>query len=209
MKILFYGDSITDVARNRELADHPAALGMGYPFIIAAALAGRHPLEHEVINRGISGNKVVDLYARVKIDVWNHNPDMVSILVGINDVFHELKRSDGVALDRYEKVYRMLVEDTQKTLPNAKIVLMEPFVLKTAFTEPEFKRFSEIKKYAKAVKQIAKDCKCIFVPLQKDLDEAAERYGVDYCSKDGIHPAMGGAYIIADRWLKTVFKESL
>ena len=86
---------------------------------------------------------------------------------------------------------------------------MEPFVLKGTVTENHFDTFSEVKEYAKVAKKIAEDYKCIFVPLQKDLDDAAEKYGTEYCLSDGVHPATGGAYIIADKWLKTVFGESL
>ena len=209
MKILIYGDSITDAGRSRDKENVPAAYGSSYPFLITAALNGRHPLEHEYVNRGISGNRVVDLYARVKCDVWNLKPDMISILIGINDIWHEIDKENGVDLERFEKVYRMLIEDTKKVLPNVKLVIMEPFVLHGTATDENYKRFLEVKKYAKVAKKIAKDYKCVFVPLQKDLDEAAEKYGPAYCLRDGVHPAMGGAYIIADKWLKTVFGESL
>ena len=209
MKILIYGDSITDAGRSRDKENVPAAYGSSYPFLITAALNGRHPLEHEYVNRGISGNRVVDLYARVKCDVWNLKPDMISILIGINDIWHEIDKENGVDLERFEKVYRMLIEDTKKVLPNVKLVIMEPFVLHGTATDENYKRFLEVKKYAKVAKKIAKDYKCVFVPLQKDLDEAAEKYGPAYCLRDGVHPAMGGAYIIADKWLKTVFSESL
>ena len=209
MRILFYGDSITDANRNREKENVPAAYGFGYPFLITAALNGRHPLEHEYINRGIGGNRIVDLYARVKIDAWNLKPDMISILIGVNDVWHEIMKSNGVDLERFEKVYRMLIEDTKKELPDVKLVIMEPFVLHGTATDEHYKEFLKVKKYAKVAKKIAKDYKCVFVPLQKDLDEAAAKYGADYCLRDGVHPAMGGAYIIADKWLKTVFGESL
>lgn len=133
---------------------------------------------------------------------------MISILIGINDIWHEVEKGNGVDLERFENVYRMLVEDTKKVLPNVKLVIMEPFVLHGTATDENYKRFSEVKKYAKVAKKI-KDYKCVFVPLQKDLDEAAAKYGPEYCLRDGVHPAMGGAYIIANKWLKTVFGESL
>ena len=209
MKIVFFGDSITDAGRNRSTDFENSSYGFGYPYIINAFLTGKHPQEFDVINRGISGDRIVDLYARVKTDVWNLKPDMLSILVGVNDVWHEIVRGNGVDIVRWEKMYRMLIEDTLKVLPDLKIVIMEPFVLKGAATEENFDRFTEVKEYAKVAKKIAEDYKCLFVPLQKHLDAAAEKYGEDYCLKDGVHPAVGGAYLIADEWLKTVFGENL
>ena len=209
MKILFYGDSITDAGRNREQDYDNSSYGFGYPYIVNAYLTGKHPKTYEVLNRGISGNRIVDLYARIKADVWNLKPDMLSILIGINDVWHDIDWANGVDITRWEKVYRMLIEDTLKVLPDLKIVIMEPFVLKGAATEANFDKFLVVKEYAKVAKKIADDYKCVFVPLQKDLDAAADKYGAEYCLKDGVHPAMGGAYLIADKWLKTVFGEKL
>lgn len=86
MKILFFGDSITDMSRNRnENAEEIYTYGSGYPMLVASALYRKNPLEYQVINRGIGGDRSVDLYARIKRDVWNLNPDVLSILVGIND----------------------------------------------------------------------------------------------------------------------------
>ena len=211
MKILFFGDSITDAGRNRTADYDNSSYGFGYPYILNAFLTGKHPKEFDVINRGISGDRIVDLYARVKKDVWNLKPDMLSILVGINDIWHEIGYGNGVDIVRFEKVYRMLIEDTLKVLPDIKIVIVEPFVLKVkgSIAETEYERFSQIKEYAKVVKKIAEDYKCVFVPLQEKLDKAAEKYGAEYCLVDGVHPAIGGAYLIADEWLKTVFGEKL
>ena len=110
MKILFFGDSITDMSRNRnENAEEIYTYGSGYPMLVASALYRKNPLEYQVINRGIGGDRSVDLYARIKRDVWNLNPDVLSILVGINDIWHELNENDGVELDRFEKIYSMIV----------------------------------------------------------------------------------------------------
>ena len=88
MKIVFYGDSITDMGRNREIeSSSPFAFGAGYPFLINSRLSEENPQKHILINKGISGNRVVDLYARIKADVWNLEPDVLSILIGINDIF--------------------------------------------------------------------------------------------------------------------------
>ena len=207
MNIIFYGDSITDMGRYRDHADGDVfTFGNGYVFLTAAELKYRFPGEYEIINKGISGNRIVDLYARIKADVWNLKPDMLSILIGINDIWHEIGGGNGVDIIRWEKVYRMLIEDTLKILPDLKIVIMEPFVLKGTATEGEFDRFLEVKEYAKVAKKIAEDYNCVFVPLQKEMDEYAAKYGAEKVLYDGVHPDIAGAKIISDAWLKTVIK---
>ena len=124
MKILFFGDSITDMGRNRDLMGQAFGYGVGYVNNVASTLKYENPEKYEIVNRGISGNRVVDLYARVKADVWNHTPDVISILIGVNDVWHEIHGGNGVELNRFEKVYRMLIEDTKEQLPNVKFILI-------------------------------------------------------------------------------------
>ena len=210
MKILFLGDSITDMGRYKDHADGDVfSLGIGYVALTAAKLKYRFPNQCEIINKGVSGNRVVDLYARIKSDVWNLEPDMVSILIGVNDVWHEIGSNNGVDIERWEKVYRMLIEDTKKALPKARLVIMEPFVLKGSATEAEWSRFCEVKKYAKIARRIAREYKCKFVPLQKDMDEFAAQHGTAIVLYDGVHPDIAGAKIISDNWIKTVFGEDL
>ena len=79
MKILFYGDSITDAGRDRETTYEPASYGYGYVKYIVESLNAENAAGYDLINRGISGNRIVDLYARIKVDCWNHNPDLLSI----------------------------------------------------------------------------------------------------------------------------------
>ena len=165
-----------------------------------------NPEKYDIVNRGISGNRVVDLYARIKADLWNLEPDVISVLIGINDVWHEVYGKNGVDLERFERVYRMLIEDTLKRFPSVRFILCEPFVLKGSATEERYKEFCEVKKYAKVVKKLAKEYKADFVPLQAKFDEAAKAHGVEYYLYDGVHPDVAGGKLIADEWLK-VFKK--
>ena len=105
MRIVFFGDSITDMGRNRETnkSTDIFSYGNGYPIFIASDLYRQDPNEYEILNRGIGGNRIVDLLARIKRDVWNENPDVISILVGVNDVWHEIQNNNGVEIDRFEK----------------------------------------------------------------------------------------------------------
>ena len=205
MKILFYGDSITDMGRSRE-RDYGTGFGVGYPNFIAGKLGYEDPEKYTFINRGIGGNRIVDLYARIKVDVWNHEPDVLSVLIGINDILHEIGGKNGVDIVRFEKVYRMMIEDTLERLPDLKIMLCEPFVLEGGATTEHMDQFLEVKKYAAVVKKIAEDYGCVFVPLQAKFDEEAAKHGAKYYLYDGVHPDAAGAKLIANEWLKA-FRE--
>ena len=176
-----FGDSITDACRARDGDYGLYAYGNGYVKFVAGDLLFSDPTKYQIINRGISGNRIVDLYARVKADVWNETPDVLSVLIGINDIWHEIAHKNGVDLTRFERVYRMLIEDTLQRFPNLKIILCEPFVLTGSATgaagSDTFKTFSEVKNYAKVVKKLAEDYGLYFLPLQGKLDEADEMLG--------------------------------
>ncbi len=208
MKILFFGDSITDMARSRDTDGQAFGYGVGYVNGVASALKYENPEKYEIINRGISGNRVVDLYARIKADVWNYQPDVVSILIGINDVWHEIYGGNGVELNRFERVYRMLIEDTREQLPNVKFILCEPFVLKGSATEENYDEFCEVKKYASVVKKLADEYNIPFVVLQEKFDEVAEKHGAEHYLYDGVHPDLAGGKLIAEEWLK-VFRKMI
>ena len=209
MKILFFGDSITDMGRNRGDLPEIFRLGSGYVFLINGYLAAKYPKKYDIINRGISGNTSVDLYARIKTDVWNVKPDVLSILIGTNDIWHEMDetRRAGVDIKRYEKVYSAIIEETKERLTDTKIVLCEPFVLKGTSTTERFKEWEVIKDYAKVVKRLCDKYNLTFVPIQKEMDEQAEKFGEGYILYDGVHPNIGGANIIAKQWLNVVLKE--
>lgn len=203
MKILLVGDSITDMGRDRNSGDqYPFAHGFGYPFIVNSRLCEKDVLNYTLINRGISGNRIVDVYARVKSDIWNIAPDVMSILIGVNDVWHEIEQKNGVEIDRFEKVYRMLIEDTKKALPNVKIMLLEPFVLKGVSTTEKFDQFLQVFEYAKVVKKLAEEYGLIFVPLQEEFDRQAKDVGEETLLYDGVHPTIAGSTLIANEWLK-------
>ena len=205
MKVLFYGDSITDAGRNRDLLYGEESLGFGYVKYAAEGLRERGFAEEEIINRGISGNRIVDLYARIKADCWNHKPDFISVLIGVNDVWHEVEHQNGVELDRFEKMYRFLIEDTKKALPGVTMMLCEPFVLKGTATTAKFDRFMEVYKYAEVVKKLAEEYGLYYLPLQETLTNTAGNNEAEYLS-DGVHPAAAGAKLIASEWLKAFDK---
>ena len=202
MKILFYGDSITDAGRDYTQLHGEEAMGKGYVKYAVAGLKERGFTDEDLINRGISGNRIVDLYARIKIDCWNHQPDFISILIGVNDIWHELEIQNGVERDRFEKMYRILIEDTKKVLPNVKMMLCEPFVLEGLATSAKYDQFLEVYKYAEVVKKLAAEYGLYYLPLQEKLTQAAANATAAEFLSDGVHPAEGGAKLIASEWLK-------
>ncbi len=202
MRITFFGDSITDADRFRNSDGERLSLGTGFVMQVAGRLYEKSLTEYDVRNRGISGNRIVDLYARVKMDVWNKNPAVLNILIGVNDVWHEIKRKNGVEIDRFEKVYRMMIEETLEKLPNIKIILNEPFVLKGSATEESYNEFLAVKDYAKVVRRLAEEYGLYFLPLQEPLEKAAEIYGAEVVLPDGVHPSVQGAVVIANEWMK-------
>ena len=156
MKILFQGDSITDAGRARDNDDY---LGRGYPALVKSTLNFEEPNKYEFFNRGVSGNRVVDLYARLKADIINLNPDVMSILIGVNDVWHEYdfeNKPNGVDAEKFFKIYSMLIEEVKEALPNIKIMIMEPFTLEGTGNEAYYAEFKkEVLKRAEKARAIA------------------------------------------------------
>lgn len=206
MIILFQGDSITDAERNKA---NDFALGTGYAAFVAAELGYEEAEKnHTFINKGISGNRVVDVYARIKRDIINLKPDVMSILLGVNDVWHELKESpNGVSDEKYYTIYSMLIKEVKEALPNVKLIMLEPFVLKASATEENWDYFRpEVEKRAKSAKRVAEENGLKFIPLQEGFDKLCERAEASYWLKDGVHPTSMGHEFIKNEWIKA-YKE--
>ena len=208
-KILFQGDSITDGGRDE---DWIFSWGKSYPLLVEAELGFERPGEFEFINRGVSGNRIVDLYARMKVDILNHKPDHISILIGVNDVWHELDAQNGVDAKKFEKLYCMLIEEVQEALPDTKIMILEPFLLEgtaTKDTDEQPNKWNifkmEVCKRAEIAKKVAEKYNLPFVPLQNKFDAAsrltAETIGNSYWLWDGVHPTPKGHELIKREWI--------
>ncbi len=199
--ILFQGDSITDAGRSREDA---RMLGTGYPLLVKAELAFENPDEYDFFNYGISGNRIVDLYARLKRDIINVKPDVMSILIGVNDVWHEFGDSpNGVDAEKFYKIYSMLIEEVKEALPDLKIMILEPFALCGRGNEAYWEEFrEEVKLRAKMARRIAEEYNLTFIPLQEKFDEAARYGGNDYWLGDGVHPTTAGHELIKREWIR-------
>ncbi len=204
-KILFQGDSITEAGRDQVNHYHT---GFGYATLVSAKLGRKYPGEYEFINRGVGGNRIVDVYARIKYDIINLKPDYMSLLIGINDVWHELASQNGVDAEKFEKIYDMLISEIKEALPNIKLIILEPFVLKASVTEAKWDYYQkETKLRGDVSKRIAEKYNLPFVALQDKFDDAMKLYNdAFYWTKDGVHPTPAGHQIICDEWEKAFEK---
>ena len=199
-RILFQGDSITDCGRSR---DHDGYKGSGYANYVTADLNYNFPGEYETINRAVSGNRIVDLYARIRVDLLNLKPDVLSIHIGINDVWHDVEFNNGVGADKFEKIYDMLLAEVKEELPNIKIILLGAYVTKNRATEEFWDVFEpEVKKRVEITKRLAEKYGCVFVDIQSEFDKAIERHPEPYWTAEGVHPTEAGHEIIKRAWLK-------
>lgn len=200
--ILFQGDSITDCGRGRETAVPNLELGNGYVAQITARLLADQPAANfEILNRGISGNRVVDLYARWKTDGLNLKPDLISILIGVNDTWHEFMYRNGVEVPRYAEFYRRLLDWTLTERPKTKIILIEPFVLETGVVTKEW--IKDIDARRKVVLALSEEFKAPLVPMQSIYTKATKKAPAAYWLSDGVHPTAAGHQLMTDAWLKT------
>jgi len=204
--ILFQGDSITDAGRSRadaNEANNYKALGRGYSWIAAAnmltELSGH---DIKIFNRGISGNKVFQMAARWEADCLNLKPNVLSILIGVNDIWHYLNGNYNGTVENYENDYRKLLRRTKKILPEVKLVICEPFVLRCgAVTDKWFPKFDN---FRAAAKNISNEFNARFVAFQSMFDQAVTIAPPEHWAKDGVHPSSNGAALMAHFWLKSV-----
>lgn len=202
IKFVFQGDSITDANRNR---DDERNYGYGYPNFVAGELLKKYPHKFEFVNEGISGDRIVDVYARMKSDILNHKPDYMSILIGVNDVWHEYGCQNGVADDKFEKIYSMLIEEIIAELPEIKIFVLEPFTLKGTGNEAYWEEFKiGVANKAARAKNVAEKFGLKFVPLQNKFDEASADGKPEYWLADGVHPTAAGHALIKDALMEAL-----
>jgi lysophospholipase L1-like esterase len=199
--ILFQGDSITDAGRSRQSTgpNNAAALGDGYAMLVACDLLKDHPsLNLSIYNRGISGNKVPDLQKRWQDDCFALQPSVVSILIGVNDIWHKLNGGYDGTVDDYESGYRALLKETREQLPQSTVVICEPFVLRCgAVNERWFPEFDERRAVAR---KLAEEFHTYFVPFQSMFDEATKEASPSHWAGDGVHPSLAGHALMAETW---------
>ena len=216
-KVLFMGDSLTDAGRNRNISEPNIAMGAGYATIAAADIGFRNPGKHEFYNRGIGGHGIKDMYARIREDVIAIKPDYMSILASVNDAWFDLGGKglpiiDGKkGMERFEKTYSLFIEETLDSLPDVKIMILEPFTLDAkknpygeegawAETYDIFRKGVEEK--ALVSRKIAEKYGFPFVELQAKFDAVQDPENPRMWLWDGVHPTCLGAHLIAQEWIK-------
>lgn len=224
--ILFQGDSITDCSRYRSATEKKqstvalfrdgklfkkiTALGDGYPAMVSAELESKFPGKYKYINRGVSGDRIPDVYARIVKDIIKVKPDYMSLLVGVNDVWRNFdSEGTGTGSARFEKVYNILLEELREELPELKIIIMGPFLLHGSAgdnrpDEPDrFENFSSgVAEMASIAKNLAEKYGCAFIDLQAMFDEAVKTIPVAELTGDGVHPTAKGHQLIKKEWIK-------
>lgn len=202
--VVFQGDSITDGGRQRTGSDYNHIMGQDYAYILAGELGLEFPDRNLVfLNRGISGNRVPDLAARWQTDTLDLHPDLLSILVGINDTEAVGERAETA--EEFEANYDQLLAKTIAALPGTKIVLGEPFMLPVGKFAPNYDaRLAELEKRQAAVARLAAKYHLPEVLYQDAFNDACKKAPADHWSWDGIHPTYAGHALMARLWLKTV-----
>ena len=202
--VLFQGDSITDAGRKRDKGDRPNSpngMGYGYAWLAAAQLLVDRPDDGlKIYNRGISGNKVFQLADRWQEDCLDLKPDVLSILIGVNDIWHTKKHGYNGTVEIYATDYRKLLARTKEALPDVRLVVCEPFVLRFGAVEDSW--FPEFDAYRAAAKRVADEAGATFVPYQTMFDIAAKVASPERWLRDGVHPKPDGATLMAHWWLR-------
>jgi lysophospholipase L1-like esterase len=204
--ILFQGDSITDAGREKknQMANHARSFGTGYANLAASWLLEELAAKNLTIyNRGISGNKVYQLAERWEPDCLELEPNVLSILIGVNDYWHFRNGNYDGTSEIYESDFRKLLTRTRKALPDVRLVICQPFILTktSAVDESWLEPFSA---YQDIAAKMAREFNALWVPFQEAFDKALEIAPAVYWAEDGVHPSMAGAQLMAEVWLKAL-----
>ena len=200
MKILFQGDSVTDAGRDRS---DPHDMGNGYPRFASAMIQDSFPdTEFEFVNLGISGNRTEHLVARLESDFIEIQPDIVSIMIGINDVWHHYAHEFVETTDeQFEKNYRFVL-DAIKSRTNARILMIQPFLLETVDPAKQV-LCEELARKQAIIKRLADEYADAYLPLDEILHQEVDADPAEY-SRDGVHPTPDGACRIGEAYLGAI-----
>ena len=200
MKILFQGDSVTDAGRDR---NDPSDMGNGYPRYASAMIQDSYPdIDFEFVNLGISGNRTEHLVARLESDFIEIQPDIVSILIGVNDVWHHYAFEFVETTDeQFEANYRCVL-DAIKSRTNARILMIQPFLLETV--DPAKQELcEELVRKQTIIEKLAAEYADGYLALDTVLHTETDEEPA-YYSADGVHPTPDGACYIGEAYLRAI-----
>lgn len=215
--ILFQGDSLTDACRDKEGKDPNRMLGVGYVNFIAQYLMSENP-GTQVLNHGVNGNRIMDLYGRWIEDTLNVDFQMLSILCGVNDVGFALRMNKGADAEKFAFVYDRMLAEVKKEKPEAALVLCEPFLCKLKPEELEYGTdivenwdiwYGHIKERAAIVAELAQKYGAILVPSRELFAAACEKAPASVWSVDGIHLTPAGNGLLAREWIRCVTAQNV
>jgi lysophospholipase L1-like esterase len=206
--VLFIGDSITHAHRRPEEVHDCYSLGCGYVKMVAATLNADHPqLRLRFSNRGECGHRTNELLERWDRDCIALRPDVVSILIGINDA-NPTGGTKGEPRHVLER-YRRLIDMTTTQLPGVRLVVVEPFGLAVAAgsapvptIDPQ--QLSRVRMYQPPIREMASEVGAVFVPVQSAFDQAVSATPASHWALDGVHPSAAGHLLIARQWLAQI-----
>ena len=204
--LLFQGDSITDMKWGRNQADRNHYLGHSYVYLIASRLMMDMPEANlTFLNRGISGNTVGDLKSRWTKDAVDLDPDVLSVLVGVNDIGRAVRANTTVDVVRFETDYRSILKQSRERNPELKIILLEPFVLPVTRVKDAWDAWrGQTDRIRPIVESLAKEFEAIFLNMQDLFDHAATQTDPSHWIWDGVHPLPQGHELIARHWIEAV-----
>ena len=200
--IVFFGDSITDCGRDRDApAGAESGWGHGYAAMLCAQLSARHPeLLLRLSNKGAGGDRVSDLEARLERDVLSLRPNLVSILIGINDVWREIDSGTPSPLEEFRASYRRILE--RITASGSELILIDPFVL---HIRAEFNAWRPIlDPKIEVVRELAQEFAATHIPMDDIFAHASQKRAPAFWAEDAVHPTLAGHALIAQSWLDAV-----
>jgi lysophospholipase L1-like esterase len=201
--VLFQGDSITDANRKRDdsAVNSQPAFGTGYAWLIASQLLIDRPDDDlKFYNRGIAGNKVFEMADRWQADCLDLKPNVVSILIGVNDFWHKHKYNYSGTVEKYQTGLIKVVKQTKDVLPQVRFIICEPFELNIATNDPKLS--AEFDGYRAAARRVAEETNATFVPFDAKFRLASKVAPPLHWAPDGVHPAPDGSALMAHWWLE-------
>ena len=206
LRLLFQGDSLTDGGRNKDVQVPNSGLGGGFVGLIASRILCENP-NVEIYNRGVNGNRIIDMYARWIEDALNIPFNVISVLNGINDIGFDIRQNRGADAQKYEFVFDRILYETKERHPYADIILCEPFLIKRVYEKlndiyENWERWNAaIEERGEIVRKLSKQYGALFVEFRPAIDNALKIAPAEHWSVDCIHMTHAGNELLARTWL--------